>query len=131
VEAPELETELERPQDACEPDCECPEGFEGVEPFCQPIEVAPPVEEVAPPVEEVAPPGDAVEEEKPAEPAKEPEEVVEPIIVPEENTITGDDEEEIEPEEAPKLGASTDGVSSLRAEGLIVAVFASFLALLV
>merc|ERR1712042_133972 len=111
---------------------------------CQPVnteDIAPPVEdigEVAPTVEDVAPPGDAVEEEKPAAPEPtEREEVDEPVIVPVENTITGTDggkpqpDDEEEPEEAPKTGASTGGVSSLRAEGLIVAVFASFLALLV
>ena len=58
------ESEIERPQDACEPHCECPEGFQGVQPFCQPVnteDIAPPVEdigEVAPTVEDVAPPGE-------------------------------------------------------------------------
>merc|ERR1712168_854248 len=92
-----------------------------------------------PPKEVEVAPGDAVEVEKPAEP--EPKEVDEPIIVPEVNDPTGGDgvkpddgddgDDGDDEEETPKTGASTGGVSSLRAEGLIVAVFASFLALLV
>merc|ERR1712136_670930 len=82
IDAPEVEespiVNEDLPQDACEPNCKCPDGFVGVEPFCEPGSGPEP-----------APQSEVEDTELKAD--KELEEVEEPLIVPVVAATTGEE----------------------------------------